>query len=281
MKNKFLQILAVASCAFLLAGCGAGSAQNTEAPKEAEETVKECPLEDGVYIADFETDSSMFCVNDTCDGKGVLTVENGEMTIHVTLLSQKILNLYSGLAEDAAKDGAQLIEPTLDTVTYDDGISEEVFGFDIPVPALDEEFDVALIGTKGTWYDHKVSVKNAVPESEYVTEEPEEEETAPEEGVKLVNVTFSGGSGKAYIESPATCEEIDGVTYVTLTWSSKNYDYMLYEGEKYLNQAAEGEPSVFVIPIDKFGEELTVIGDTVAMSTPHEIEYTILLEIAE
>ena len=31
---------------------------------------------------------------------------------------------------------------------------------DIPVPYLDKEFDLALIGTKGTWYDHKVSVSD-------------------------------------------------------------------------------------------------------------------------
>ena len=67
-----------------------------------------------------------------------------------------------GKAEDAQKDGAEILEPTTDTVTYSDGMSEEVYGFDIPVPAIDEEFDVALIGTKGKWYDHKVSVKNPV-----------------------------------------------------------------------------------------------------------------------
>ena len=39
-------------------------------------------------------------------------------------------------------------------------MTEEVYGFDIPVPALDKEFDLALIGTKGVWYDHKVSVSN-------------------------------------------------------------------------------------------------------------------------
>ena len=47
---------------------------------------------------------------------------------------------------------------TTDTVTYSDGLSEEVYGFDVPVPYLDKEFDLALLGTKGTWYDHKVSV---------------------------------------------------------------------------------------------------------------------------
>ena len=60
----------------------------------------------------------------------------------------------------AQKDGAELLLPTVDTVTYEDGISEEVNGFDVPVPALDEPFNLALIGTKGKWYDHEVIVSN-------------------------------------------------------------------------------------------------------------------------
>ena len=181
MKRKIVTLLGVAalSCA-IMTGCGSKDVQ-TEAPaqeteetaevdttkadaeattEEAEETA--APLEDGVYTAEFNTDSGMFHVNEANDGKGVLTVENGKMTIHVSLASKKIVNLYPGLAEDAQKDGAELLEPTTDTVTYSDGESEEVYGFDIPVPALDKEFDVALIGEKGTWYDHKVSVTNPV-----------------------------------------------------------------------------------------------------------------------
>ena len=92
------------------------------------------------------------------------------MVIHVSLASKNIVNLYYGLAEDAQKDGAKLIEPTNDSVTYSDGFTEEVYGFDIPVPALDEEYDVALIGKKGTWYDHKVSVSNPEPIEENQTE---------------------------------------------------------------------------------------------------------------
>ena len=115
-------------------------------------------LEDGTYIATFETDSGMFHVNETKDGKGELTVKDGEMTIHVTLVSKRIVNLYPGTAEDAQKSGAELLEPTTDSVTYDDGYTEEVYGFDIPVPAIDEEFNVALLGEKGTWYDHVVKV---------------------------------------------------------------------------------------------------------------------------
>ncbi|MCC8049659.1 MAG: sirohydrochlorin cobaltochelatase [Clostridiales bacterium] len=129
---------------------------------ETEDATETAALEDGVYTVNFNTDSSMFHVNEALDGKATLTVENGEMTVHVTLVSKSIVNLYYGLAADAETDGAVLLEPTTDTVTYSDGMTEEVYGFDIPVPALDEEFDVALIGTKGVWYDHKVSVTDPV-----------------------------------------------------------------------------------------------------------------------
>ena len=182
MKKKIIALMgmAVISCALLM-GCGSkaetpAAETTTEAENSDEETAKteetaepekadaEEPaapaLEDGVYTADFNTDSSMFHVNEFYEGKGTLTVKDGQMTIHVVMPSKNIVNLYEGLAEDAQKDGAELLQPTIDTVTYSDGMTEEVNGFDVPVPALDEEFDLALIGTKGTWYDHKVSVSN-------------------------------------------------------------------------------------------------------------------------
>lgn len=117
-------------------------------------------LADGKYDADFNTDNSMFHVNEANEGKGLLTVKNGKMTIHISLPSKNVLNLFAGKADDAKKDGAKLLMPTTDTVTYSDNTSEEVYGYDIPVPAIDKEFNVALIGTKGVWYDHKVRVSN-------------------------------------------------------------------------------------------------------------------------
>ena len=135
------------------------TSDEAEAQEETEEKTA-AELEDGTYTAEFDTDSSMFHVNEACEGKGTLTVKDGIMTIHVSMPSKNIVNLYPGLAEDAQKEGAELLQPTTDTVTYSDGMTEEVNGFDVPVPALDEEFDLALIGTKGTWYDHKVSVSN-------------------------------------------------------------------------------------------------------------------------
>ncbi len=100
----------------------------------------------------------MFHVNEANGKKGVLTVKDGKMTIHVSLSGKGILNLYPGLADNAKADKENWLLPTEDTVTYSDGYSEKVFGFDIPVPALKEKFDVALVGKRGVWYGHKVSV---------------------------------------------------------------------------------------------------------------------------
>jgi hypothetical protein len=120
-------------------------------------------LEIGSYQAKFTTDSSMFHVNETNEDLGLLTVSEDGMMIHVSLAGTGILNLFPGTAEEAQAEGAQLLEPTLDTVTYADGTSEEVYGFDIPVPAIGEEFDLALVGEKGKWYDHKVMVSDPQP----------------------------------------------------------------------------------------------------------------------
>jgi hypothetical protein len=213
----------------------------------------------------------MFHVNEACDGKGTLTVKDGEMTIHVSLTS-KILNLYYGLAADAAKEGAQLLDPTTDSVTYSDGMTEEVYGFDIPVPALDEEFDVALIGTKGTWYDHKVSVSNPEPK-----EDDAKSAVDLEDGSYTAEVTLEGGSGRASIESPATLTVKDGKVTASIVWSSPNYDYMIVDGKKLFPVNTEGN-SVFEITVASFDTELDVIADTVAMSKPHEIEYTLAFD---
>lgn len=234
-------------------------AQNSEDSEDAAESEESKPeLPDGVYTADFGTDSSMFHVSEACDGKGTLTVEDGKMTIHISLGSKNIVNLYPGLAADAQKEGAEILQPTVDTVTYSDGFTEEVNGFDVPVPALEQEFDLALLGKKGKWYDHKVIVSNPVAQ----------------DGTYTVEITFEGGSGKAKILSPVTVAVKDQTATATLQWDSPNYDYMIVDGKKYLPVNADGD-SVFEVPVPAFDEPVTVIGDTVAMSKPHEVEYTL------
>lgn len=248
----------------LLACAVIGGCSETEAKKSE--------LPDGVYTAEFDTDNSMFRVTEAHDGIGKLTVENGEMTIHVSLGSKNIVNLYPGLAEDAKKDGAELLEPTIDSVTYNDGWTEDVYGFDIPVPVIGEEFDVALIGKKGKWYDHKVIVSNPEP---YVEDAAEAFEVGSlEDGSYIVALSFEGGSGKAEIVSPATITVSEGTAVATVQWNSPNYDYMIVDGEKYL-PVNEGGDSVFEIPVSFLDVPMDIIGDTVAMSKPHEIEYVL------
>ena len=291
LMNKIIIVGGLSAC-LLLGGCGAGQAadatsaestvaaqESTVTPTESTETAEtvstetaqnEAQLPDGVYTAEFSTDSSMFHVSEACDGKGTLTVKDGVMTIHISLGSKKILNLYPGLAEDAAKDGAVLLEPTTDTVTYSDGMTEEVYGFDVPVPVIGEEFDLALIGTKGKWYDHKVKVSDPVAEGTADTFDL----NTVEDGSYTIELTMEGGSGRASIQSPAQLAIADGAATATLEWSSPNYDYMLVNGEKYLPVNTEGN-SVFEVPVEALDAPLTMIGDTVAMSTPHEVEYTV------
>ena len=175
MKRSVAMMACVLSGALMISAYSpvvfAETTEKTEASKtdeakdeseKKEDTSKVEVLEDGTYSAEFDTDSSMFHVNEANEGKGTLTVEDGKMTIHISLVSKNIVNLFPGTAKEAQKKGAKLLEPTTDKVTYSDGTTEEVYGFDVPVPALDEEFDLALIGTKGKWYDHKVSVSNPV-----------------------------------------------------------------------------------------------------------------------
>lgn len=261
MKKRIFALLLAALC-LLLAAC----AQKAPAqPEQPEETAAVQPvLDDGTYAADFSTDSSMFHVNETKNGKGTLTVENGEMTIHISLPSKSIVNLFLGTAEDAQKDGAELLQPTLDEVSYPDGTTEEVHGFDIPVPYLDEEFDCALIGTKGKWYDHKVSVSNPVP--------------MIADGTYTAEVTLTGGSGRAFVESPATITVKDGAVFATVVWSSPHYEYMTVDGVQYDPVNTEGN-STFVIPIT-LDEEIAVSALTTAMSEPHLIDYSLYFNSA-
>lgn len=272
MKKKQLAIFTMAALLMAVpANVSVFGAENTK-----EESTESTVLEDGVYSAVFDTDSGMFHVNESLDGRGTLTVKDGKMTIHVSLASKGILNLFPGKAEDAKKEGAELLEPTTDKVTYKDGYEEEVYGFDIPVPALDEEFDVALIGKKGKWYDHKVSVSDPKKEEETSSEGTGKtaEDLGLEDGNYTVSVALEGGSGRATVEETAALEIKEGVSTATIVWSSPNYDYMLVEDKKYTPVNKAGN-SAFAIPVKYFDEKLPVTADTVAMGTPHEIEYTL------
>ncbi|WP_455501129.1 iron transporter [Gemmiger sp.] len=284
---KKLQIVSLTLAALLLAGCGASASTSAaESVSEAASTAETAPAEtpapteepaaaalpDGVYTATFNTDSSMFHASEAVDGKGTLTVADGKMTFHVSLQSQKIVNLYLGKAADAPDHEADWLQPTTDTVTYSDGTSDEVYGFDIPVAAVDTDFALSILGTKGTWYDHTVSISDPEPAAAAAAE-------VPADGSYTCAVTLEGGSGRATVESPAALTVADGAMTAAIVWSSPNYDYMLVDGEKYLPVNTDGN-STFEIPVAALDTALAVTADTVAMGTPHEIDYTLTFDSA-
>ena len=266
----------IAAAMLVMAGCG-GKAQNSGPG-----------IADGTYVATFTTDSPMFHVSEANQDRGILTVEDGKMTIHVSLQSKKIVNLYPGTAEDAKKEGAELLEPTTDTIVYSDGYKDEVYGFDIPVPALDEEFDVALIGTHGNWYDHKVVVSDpvegddiqAVINGDNSGDGGNSADIADlADGEHTVEVALEGGTGKASVDSPTVIRKDGDDIIAVITWSSPYYDYMIVDGQRYEPVNTDGN-SVFEIPVSSFDSPLEVIADTTAMSEPHEIEYTLSFDPA-
>lgn len=109
-------------------------------------------------------------------------------------------------------------------------------------------------------------------------EEPKQEARASiADGTYTVELTMEGGTGKAKIASPARVAVTNGKIAVTFVWSSANYDYMLVGGQKLLPEYIDGH-SVFTVPVETLDAPLAVIADTVAMSTPHEIEYTITFD---
>ena len=103
------------------------------------------------------------------------------------------------------------------------------------------------------------------------------ETTSLTDGEYLVDITVEGGSGRASVTSPAVLTVEDGSASVQIEWSSSNYDYMKLGDETYLPVNEDGN-SVFELPVEAFDTPITVIADTTAMSTPHEIEYTFTFE---
>ena len=270
--KKFLSIVCAGVLAAALTACTAAPAASQSAPASSAASVQaqSAPaLADGVYQASFSTDSSMFHANEACDGKGVLTVQNGQMSIYVTLAGKGIVNLFPGTAEDARKPGAEWLQPTLETVHYSDGTTDEANAFLIPVPYLDEEFDVALVGKKGTWYDHKVSVSDPQPLADDTAESE-----VPADGSYTVEAVLQGGSGKASVQSPARLTVENGAMTATVIWSSKNYDRMIVNGQEY-TPTYENGLSCFNIPVSALGTPLPVQAETTAMSQPHMIDYTL------
>lgn len=106
-------------------------------------------------------------------------------------------------------------------------------------------------------------------------EDAEPASVSIKDGEYSIEVSLTGGSGKAFVNSPTWMKVKDGKAYATLMWSSPNYDYMIVGGEKYLNETKDGGNSTFTIPITAFDTAVPVVADTTAMGHPVAIDYTL------
>ena len=103
--------------------------------------------------------------------------------------------------------------------------------------------------------------------------------SSPEECF-LANVTLEGGSGRSSVESPARIWFEEDACYAAVHWSSSNYDFMLVDGVTYYPVSTQ-DGSLFEIPIPAPPCSVKVQADTIAMSTPHLIDYTLNFESLE
>lgn len=96
------------------------------------------------------------------------------------------------------------------------------------------------------------------------------------DGSYTVAVTLSGGSGRAKIKSPAELTVDGGKIKAKICWDSPYYDYMEVGGEGFY-PVNEGGNSVFVIDAE-LDREIPAEAETVAMSEPHMIAYTLYFD---
>lgn len=97
----------------------------------------------------------------------------------------------------------------------------------------------------------------------------------PKDGTYKVGLTFTGGTGRVTAQSPTDLTVSHGKMTLTIILSSSNYPYIVVNGTQYNNTAGAGKSSTFKIPISALDTPINIIGRTEAMSTPHDIDYTI------
>lgn len=227
-------------------------------------------VKDGVYTIDVSSSSSMFKITD-CS----LTVDEGEMTAVITLGGDGYLKLFMGTGEEAVKASED------EYITFTE--NEEGFQtYEVPVEALDMGIDCAAWSKrKEKWYDRVLVFEaSSLPQDALLhTEMTQPEDLALEDGSYTIEVVLEGGSGRTAVQSPAVLTVEDGVLTAEIVWGSPYYDYMIVGEEKYLPVNTEGD-AVFEIPVTGLDYKMPVTADTIAMSQPHEIDYTLYFDSA-
>lgn len=223
-------------------------------------------LNDGVYPVEVSSSSSMFKIT-ACE----LTVGNGKMSAVMTMSGKGYKWLFMGDSATAEKS------PESDYIPFTE--ENNVHKFTVPVEALDMGIACSAYSVKkSTWYDRTILFRaDSLPAEAFVNAGNTVESLGIADGEYTVDVRLEGGSGKAGISPNTKLTVKDGEAIARIVWTSNNYDYMVIDDEQYL-PLENNENSTFDIPVSKFDFNIPVLADTTAMSTPHEIEYTLYFD---
>lgn len=222
-------------------------------------------LKDGIYDVTVDSSSSMFSIT-----KCTLTVSDGKMSAVMTMSGKGYLYVFMGSGDEAAAADESSFIPFVEDENGD-------HTFTVPVEALDSGISCAAFSKKKEiWYDRTLLFRaDSLPIDAFGEGFIKSAaDLGLADGEYTVEVELSGGSGRASVQSPAKLTVENGEASVDIVWSSSNYDYMMVNGEKILPISTENG-SEFIIPVIGFDFNMPVSADTTAMSTPHEIEYTL------
>ena len=299
MKKNVLKSICLLLTALLIAGCFAGCAQQqdsqepaqqteqTEQPQESsgsdliadasEKTTAEDvvdpsyvpiyaeSIKNGTYEIEVDSSSSMFNIVHC-----LLTVTDDGMTADMTMGGTGYRYIYMGTPEEAvAASQDDYLLPQADA----DGAHHYI----VPVEALDAGIDCAAFSdNKEKWYDRILVFRSAsLGLNDFVAGTfATAQSLGFADGTYTCEVTLSGGSGKATVQSPANITVRGGQATAEIIWSSDKYDYMVVNGSTY-GPVSLDPGSTFLIPVSAFDFALPVQADTIAMSTPHLIDYTL------
>lgn len=227
---------------------------------------------EGSYEVEVESSSSMFRI-----AKATLTVKDGNMTAKLTMGGKSYSKLFLGTAEEASESNGSGEIPA----------SQDENGavlFEIPVSALNSSIKCAAFSKKkGKWYNRDILFDaGSLPEESLLIYPKKQESVTLKNGSYRINVSLTGGSGRANITNPAYVIVKDGMAQAEIEWSSPNYDYMKVNKSRYdadVKILDKGGNSTFMIPIYSFNKKVPVTADTVAMSKNHEIHYWLQFDL--
>ena len=227
---------------------------------------------EGSYEVEVESSSSMFRI-----AKAVLTVKDGNMTAKLTMGGKSYSKLFLGTAEEASNSNGSGEIPA----------SQDENGavlFEIPVSALNSSIKCAAFSKrKEKWYNRDILFDaGSLPEESLLIYPKKQESVSLKNGSYRINVSLTGGSGRANITNPAYVIVKDGMAQAEIEWSSPNYDYMKVNKSRYdadVKILDKGGNSTFMIPIYSFNKKVPVTADTVAMSKNHEIHYWLQFDL--